>query len=240
VLFWSAFLLLCSAAASAQQRAIELWLALDASGSMYAVPIGIKPEPMPTPESESVLHYEVQRMGHITALADPDVRALLVSADITVHILFWAGAGSAIEATPPEGVVVNSLEDVRALQDILLANTPERALANSSTDHHAAIRYIASKVRTGYTLIVDISTDEGISEGVQSVTRTARDQVMAMGGVINAIAIGSATSAVALSTLTENLVTETGFVAIGTPDGYAKALRDKLYRELMLAMSLSR
>lgn len=223
-----------SATADGFQYDIELWLALDNSGTMFQSPHHGEIS------HEATIGRDVQVAVHVAALKDPLVRSLLLEYKTLVHVLVWAGAGSEYTLTPESGFPINSESDIDSLANIIATTMPHTTSVNSSTDHYAALQYIARMQVQGARIVVDISTDEVVASHSIATTHSAREEITKMGGTINVFGVNMSTDNVGLYKLEKDLATEDGFVEYAYADDVTAGFRRKVVRELTLAHSFLR
>ena len=173
--------------------------------------------------------YRLQIDGLADALRDPIVSDALVEAQAAVAVLLWSGPAEQVTPVPlrsmagPSDTLLHSAQ-VRGLPRpyVRSGTAPAEAL-------FAALDLLAGAPPCGRH-VIDVSGDGVRNTGAQ-VTR-ARDAAQAQGVTVNAIAIETQGHGVA-AFYRDQLVTSGGFVmaARGHRD-YARAIREKILREL--------
>tara|TARA_B100000745_G_scaffold279533_1_gene211085 strand:- start:590 stop:1243 length:654 start_codon:yes stop_codon:yes gene_type:complete len=195
--------------------AVEFWSLHDGSGSMYSYSTDMNPR-QGFNSDKTLLHYEIQRDGHIAAFLDENVQAALMAQPTLVHVAMWGGSNSFLKLTPEQGVLVRSEKDAAAIADFIRTRTPTGPLIDSQTHHFAAISRVLEHPRADpYSeLILDISTDAGLTGGTFEKMAAAREGISAIGGKINVFAVDMAGKEVELNSLRKYV--STGFLKEGT------------------------
>ena len=160
-LIWAAvFFILCQlmpGSVHAFEACRVLVLAFDTSGSLYTEKAVL------AEGSEPVPHWIVQRDGHIAALQDSEVQALLFAKETYLGATIWSQEGLGRVIVPP--ALMASPEDVNAFTTMLMLMIPSGVDKSPATAHNRAITEALDALtlvpRNCATLIIDISTDQG-------------------------------------------------------------------------------
>ncbi|EYD77869.1 hypothetical protein Rumeso_00596 [Rubellimicrobium mesophilum DSM 19309] len=173
--------------------------------------------------------YRLQIDGLADALNDPDVSDALVVAQAAVAVLLWSGPREQLAAIPWQQVAEPS--DARLLSTRVRA-LPRPYVRSGTAPAEAllaALDLLAQAPPCGRH-VVDVSGDGARNMG--GPVARARDDAVAQGVTVNAIAIETVGHGVA-DFFRDELVTPGGFVmsARGHRD-YPRAIREKILREL--------
>ncbi|HLQ20164.1 MAG TPA: DUF1194 domain-containing protein [Tabrizicola sp.] len=208
-----AALLLCLTAQPAAACETALLLSIDVSGSIDAG------------------DYRLQTDGLASALQDPEVAEALVKGQVALAVVHWSGTEEQALVLPWQRMLAP--EDVTRFAS--RAATIPRAFQGSDTAVGQAIRFATAEfaaVPDCRRKVIDISGDGQENAGFTDAA--ARREAIAVGLMINAIAIEEAGEGLPITTYYRNwIITPEGFVvtARGLQD-YAATLRLKLLREL--------
>ena len=198
---------------------VELCLGFDVSGSM---PSGYLPD--------GRSHALVQKQGHQSALEYSKIRQALVDQQAIVRIIAWSGKETQLDLSDG-GVLIRSDADVTALKRLIEDRVPlDKSLA-SGTVHYKLLQFVVGLERTSSRLVLDVSTDESPSNG--KVCRRFRDEIGALRGQVNALAIDKIGYTSVKSGCEASIQTANGFtVGIQSFKDYPAAVRKKLIWEL--------
>lgn len=206
------------AAPPARACDVALVLAVDVSGSV------------------DVYEYQLQLQGIANALRDPDVREALVLGRSALALVQWSGAGEQSVSIPFTRLAEPA--DVGALA-VRIGSLP-RAHAGGNTAVGEAIATAAALFRDARDCarwVIDVSGDGDENEGFSLAAE--RRAAYARGIAINGLAIeGAATGQSITNFYRRQVVTPGGFVVTAQQHSdFARAMRDKLLRELIPPMA---
>lgn len=202
-----------SAPVSAHACAIALLLAIDISGSVDDA------------------EYRLQVDGTADALADPEVATALVQGQVALAIVQWSSIGMQKLVEPWR--IMDSRATVADFSD--RARRQDRAFGKADTAVGDALRFAAQQFDSAPDCrrqVLDVSGDGVQNSG--SPLPPARDEIIARGITLNAIAIEGIGMAISEFYL-HHVITKDGFVvtARGHTD-YPRAIRAKLLREIVV------
>lgn len=204
-----------SRAESSPER--ELIFCLDWSGSMYDLNKELRTQ-----------NYLIQKEGHIAAIKDPNISEFLARG-VWVQVILWSG--SETETYPIFNSLIASKVDVERLVETLRLKVPHNPSPSGGTQHYTPLNYIMGTKKIGKKRIVDISTDEDISNYSGSRSMLLRGIIYKQNTAINVIAIGLGKKET--DSLSSCLQTPDGFtVAVNSWGEYIPALKKKILREL--------
>lgn len=199
---------------------IALILAMDVSGSVDAH------------------EYRLQVEGIAAALRDPSVADAITGGQVALMVVQWSGAveqSAGVPWTRPTEPAEVSRLAARVL------GMP-RAFVGGNTAVGEAIDFAAeqfTQVRDCRHLVIDMSGDGDENEGytVGAARRRARDRGIALNG----LAIEGFAAGLAITNFYRAwVVTPGGFVVTATQhEDFARAMREKLLRELIPPMALA-
>ncbi|MGI1661689.1 DUF1194 domain-containing protein [Palleronia sp. KMU-117] len=207
----SMFVALAGAALPARACETALLLAVDVSNSV------------------DVAEYRLQADGMAEAFLDPEVREAILQGEVMLAVMQWSGEADQEMSIPwttlrTEAEITAFAERARGLR---------RAFIQSNTAPGDAIAFALGQMGAAAHCtrrIIDISGDG--PENAGRPTAAARREAERLGVMINAIAIES----IGVSTTQyylRNVVTRAGFVVTARRHGdYARAIREKIKREL--------
>lgn len=208
--------------AALQARAcdIALVLAVDVSGSVDSY------------------EYQLQVQGIANALRDPDVRSAVTRGQVALAIVQWSGAGEQSVSIPFTRLAEPAEVDRLAAR---IGGLP-RAHAGGNTAVGEAIAVSAGlfgDARDCAHWVIDVSGDGDENEGFSLSTQ--RQRAYERGIAINGLAIeGGGTGQSITNFYRRHVVTPGGFVITADQHrDFARAMREKLLRELIPPMALA-
>ena len=181
--------------------------------------------------------YALQANGLAFALRDPEVTAALVDQQVAVAVTQWSDAQA--QALSVDWTRIASPRDVDALAT-RIARMP-RAFSGSDTGVGAALLHAAAqfdRARDCLHHVIDISSDGQENSGF--TLSGDRRAVVARGVTINALAIEDRGIGRAVTNFYRaQVISSGGFVITARDhDDFARAMREKLLRELRPPMIL--
>ena len=209
-----ALALACMTAFPAKSCETALVLSIDVSGSIDSA------------------DYQLQIGGLASALTDPEVAEALVRGQVALAVVQWSGAGQQTLSLPWQRMLT---PDAVTRFAIRVAAMP-RAFKGSDTAVGEGMRFARAQfaaVPDCLRHVIDVSGDGQENAGFTDAK--ARSEAVAVGVMVNAIAIEEPGPASPITSYYRNLIiTPGGFVvtARGLQD-YAETLRLKLLRELV-------
>jgi hypothetical protein len=197
------------------QPAVELVLAVDASGSV------------------SSEEFELQTRGLAAAFRDPEVIAAIRSAGpqgIAVALIQWSSPGQQVVAV--DWLLITSRESAELLADKIIA-AGRLILGETAID--AAIRFAVAQLQGnafhGHRQTIDVSGDGATNWGASP--DRARDLAVAAGITINGLAVANEQSDLG-SYYRDHVIGGPGAFVITASDygDFARAMRMKLIEEI--------
>ena len=207
------------AAPPARACDIALVLAVDVSGSVDA------------------FEYQLQVQGIANALRDPDVREALVLGRVALALVQWSGAGQQSVSIPFTRLAEPA--EVGALAARIGALPRAHSGGNTAVGEAIAVAagLFGDALDCGHW-VIDVSGDGDENEGF--TLGAERRAAYARGIAINGLAIeGAATGPSITNFYRRQVVTPGGFVITAQQHtDFARAMREKLLRELIPPMAL--
>ena len=206
---------LLAAPVHAQDVEVELVLLADASGSI-------------TPSE-----IRFQRQGYATAITDPSVlRVIEQSAYGKIAVTYVEWAAHTAQVTP--WMVIDGPESAAAFAEVLM-DQPQMAFGRNAigTALLDAKRLIERNDHDGWRKVIDFSGDSPNSFSGPAI-ETARQEVLAAGIIINALAISTADRPYLPDAYNDNIIGGPGAFVVeaeGRTD-FADAVRRKLILEI--------
>lgn len=215
----AALLLLSAVSAKAQDGTpvdLELVLAVDASSSVN--------------RSE----FDLQMRGLAAAFRNPSVHsAITATGQVGVAIMLFQWADNRNQTIGVEWTLIRSAEEAEAFADAI-DGTP-RLVVGGGTAIGGAVDFAAAQMRgngfEGQRKVIDVSGDGRANQG--SDPRDARDRALALGLVVNGLAILNEDPTLDLY-YRNNVIGGAGAFVIRANDysAYADAILEKLIREI--------